>query len=524
MYAYYTLSAIAVVYLIFAVLSLKYGKWYYLFIHPFTFICGALVLHYRYASDIPSLAVHVDRMLAGCVLLASLMFWLGYITLKRETIEQFTTFWFAKRTSEENGIPTQKFWLYLIFIVLAFICYYICQYIKFGKFELMFFQVYDFHNKDLIQSINMKASLVIRTMNFIATKIFMILPFLALALLVETLRKHGKTYSCYVITTIFFILLVVMTGFFLFGYRSFVVYCVLSILFLIMPILLRLNTNQGLRKASMPIIIFILIYCSVFFVSLRPVRAYGINGLYAKLTNVFGSKESLQKSIKDNFFIQKQEKKSDAASDFNIVLNRSFLENNTSSQLNIEETEIKKNAKQYEYLKATELQYLMSKPAHGHRTSMEIGWIVAYFGRHEDYMGITIGPRTLMNNILPPPLGKDRSWISPFKKIELLGRGNAEGYFGEGYICYGIVGGYLYWGIAAFIFGILAKFTVTYLFSSPRLETTSLGLCLFCVIPTSFTSGYMLLYQFLYGFVMLGVGMFIILRFYDNIIVLKNSN
>jgi hypothetical protein len=516
MYAYYTLCTIAIVYLIFAVLSLKYGCWYYLFIHPFALICGELVLHYRYVSDITSLITYVDRILASGIILASLMFGIGYISLNRKILERFTTFWFIRRTGEKNAIASQKFWLYLIFILLAFICYYICQYIKLGKFELMFFQLYS--SKHVVETVNMEASFTMRLINFIISKIFIVLPFLSLVLLIETLRKHGKEYKIYTITATLLVLLMTMTGCFLTGARSYTIYFAVSTIILVSCILLQLNTHHGLRKISIPIIALILVYCFLFFSSVGLLRMHGINSFGMVFGKIFNSKEVLQKTIKDNFFIHDQKKFSDTITHLDISLEEKFWENEANMPPHLGTLDQVEWWKKHKERKIAELQYLKSLPPHGYRISMEIGWIVAYFGRHEEYMGITAGARTIMNDMLPPPLGKDRLWISPFKKLELLGRGNAEGYFGEGYVCYGIIGGYLYWGIAAFILGILTKITVFYLFStSISPETTTLGLCLYCTIPTSFTSNYTLLHHFLYGCVLLWISMFVISQFYKKI-------
>ncbi|MDR2346351.1 MAG: hypothetical protein LBE18_09820 [Planctomycetaceae bacterium] len=518
MYAYYTLSAITIIYLIFIVSALNYGKWYYLFVHPFALFCFEFTIKYRYASDIPGLTTLIDMMIGFGVVIISLMFWIGYCLVKKEYIESIKSFFFLRakdkdknknkdnnNNDNESGISNFSFCNYIVFIIVTIILYYTCQYMKYGEFDLMFLQCY--HACDRINTIDIHTSLAMRIVNRIVSSCFLILPFISLLLLFETFRKNGKQYQGYTIIVTLIISIAVTTGFFLAsGFRTYVVSCFIIIITLTLVALLR--PHHKVRTICFPIIIFMLIYCMIFFVTLRSVRWHGIEALYSRTYNILANYNSIRQSVNDNFFIQTEyeqiEYESNQIAFKNIDLFNSYIDSDEHfhNEINQEKTQ--------------ELKYLKSLPIYGHAASKEIAWIAAYFGRHEKYMGLTAGFRAFFNEILPPPLGREHSFVSPVKRLEELKRGNAEGAFADGYISYGLLGGYLYWGIWAFICGLFAKFAVVDLFmSKPCLESNSLSIFLIVHISTILCTSRCFLSFMLIGFAILWISVAVIQRFYN---------
>jgi hypothetical protein len=481
------------------------------------------MIKYRYASDISSMTVTVDQTIAIGVILVSLMFWIGYVFLKQHHIEHIKSFFFQNKKNEESGISNCKFYVYIFFILTVIVLYYICQYMKFDKFDLMFLQGY--HARDEILQINLNTSMTMRIINRIISSCFLIITFISLLLLFETLRKYGKKYSYFLIITMSIIALLTMTVFFLAtGFRTYTVSCMIVIVTLI--VIAQIRSLQRLRKISIPIVIFMLLYCMLFFVTLRQFRWSGIEGLYSRSCNVFTDYKLIQQSLKDNFFVPKKTVQTESVQKQTIDLSHSYINNNAIPRINEEIKDenlamIKQNAEIHvsqEIIqeKMKELQYIQSLPIYGHSTSREIAWIMIYFGRHEKYMGITTGFRAFANEILPPPFGREPSFVSPVRRLEQLKRGNAEGPFADGYISYGLVGGYLYWGIWAFICGLFAKFAVVDIFmSTPCLESNSLSLCLLVHVSVTLCSSRGYLSPMIIGFGILWISVAIIIRFYN---------
>jgi hypothetical protein len=506
MYAYYTLTVIAIIYIIFAVSSLRNGKWYYLFIHPFALICFDLTLKYRYASDIPGLAVTVDQMIAVGVVLASLMFAASYFLIKEKQIEKFNNLFFVNKKSEMDGISNRKRVFYIVFIPVTIICYFTVMYWLYGSFEAVFFGNYA--NKGIILPTNLQAGLLERTLRLITSSLCCwILPFISFTLLFETLYKK-RSYNYLLITILFILTLIMMTVSFSMGYRSFTAYFVFCILlFIIFSYIHKL----GLRKIAIPLIILLILYSAVCFLTLGFLRGNSLQKGFNAVVTLWTHPKLINDSLQENLLVDKK-------NDKNLQLLNDLQEQQVKDTTSIIIQNRKNNLSSKKHDKETEKEkeknMLLSLPPYGHRVSKEIGWIVAYFGKHEPYAGILCELRGFMNHLLPPPLGKDRSYQSPSKKLDELRRGNAEGPFGHGYISYGLTGAYLYWAGYAFLCGILAKFSIINLFICKKiyLENIAISIALIIILPSVFCSGNAFLCNIIHGSIFILISIAILNR------------
>jgi hypothetical protein len=533
MYAYYTLSAIAIVYLIFAVLSLRYGKWYYLFIHPFAFICAEFILKYRYASEIPEMATYVDKVLAVGIILVSLAFGLGYCVLKSKYVERITLF-LNGQLNIENGISKRKFWCWLGLIIVIILLYYVCQYVRFGKFEYLFFQMY-YHWHELQEKLK-ESSFGMRATNWFIANTVMTIMFFVLVLLFEVLKKQKQICGIMPITSAFIISVLAMSVCFLTGSRLLVLQCVECIF--VLMVISFFKPNNKLKKISILIIISLFFYCAIALIIIPQVRYYGISGIFEKKIEIFTfvkNKDIIQKYMNSCLAIQDNtehlthiqiDNNSNKEIDDNKKLEDQTVSDNHSinkiietsaipetSSLQSENTENKQNQDLEKQL-AEELR-IFKRLKGGHSMSRMVALVMLYYGRHEDYLGITYSFRSFINRLLPPPLGKDRNFHGIGAKLQKIApRINACGPFGEGYASYGFTGGYLYWCGWAFICGLIAKIAMTNLESIHfHLEYSALSLFFIVWVPILLSEGFEQFYQPFSGFIIILATEFVFLRF-----------
>jgi hypothetical protein len=525
MYAYYTLSAIAVVYLIFAVLSLRYGKWYYLFIHPFAFICAEFILKYRYASEIHEVATYVDKVLAVGILLASLAFGLGYCVLKSKYIERITVF-LNGQLNNENGISKRKFWCWTVFIIITIMLYYVCQYVRFGKFEYMFFQSY-YHWHDLQEKLK-ESSFGMRATNWFITNFYLTMMFFALVLLFEVLKKRKHLYGITPIISAFIVSLIVMTSMFLLGYRTYPLYCVQCVYLLV--VISFTHPSCRLSLIAVPLVFIIFIYCAFDAFYVVKIRHYGIYKIHERIVATMNSPKELE-NVRKRLFVIQDDVQAPKNVQFDLELKRTDIDNqhrdtifpvDTPVEISLvgettnqkQEIQTKKQIDEQEIKLKNELVYLRNK-RYGHSLSQQTAWVMLYFGRHHQYLGVTYSLRGFLNRVLPPPFGKDKSFIGIGNMLDKMGTGNAIGPFGEGYASGGLICGYLYWIGWSFLCGLMAKAAMIFLFSFRQndFETTAFGLCLFVFIPATITAGYSLMYQHVTSFFVILTCEFLVLRF-----------
>jgi hypothetical protein len=320
-------------------------------------------------------------------------------------------------------------------------------------------------------------------------------PFISIILLFEILDKR-KSHQYVTIFLIFFITIIARFGLYSFGGRFYIQICFISCLILLISQFLCRQIR--LRKIAIPILILIFVFDCLFFLTLREIRR---NGLQTLPTAIINLQKNFHNKLKENLFIESSISKNTGNTPKIEILKIPNKELIQSDAKQISDTkQIITDQKQY----GQELQYIKSRPRYGHQVSREIAWIVAYFGRYAPYAGITSEARFAINIFFPPPLGKDRSYNGPSNILQKLGRGNAEGPFGNGYVSYGIIGGYLYWMVYAFICGLLAKFAVIDIFRSKKnyLECTAFSLCMITIISTVLCSTVIPLCLFMQSFIM----------------------
>jgi hypothetical protein len=481
------------------------------------------MLTYRYASEIPEIAVTADKMIAGGIILASIAFWIAYSMLKTKHIESFNTFFYKhSKNDDDEEISSQKFWIWIWVFFVSIVLYYLCQYLRFGNFESMFFQNYN-QSLQIMYSNDLTISfpILLRISNRIINYFFYVSIYFSIALLFESLRKNGNLKGMLPIIIAFFLSIISMTGLFFTGFRTYTGIC-FYIIFL-MTIVSLFNRDRRLLKISVPIIIFLLFYSLFWMTSLTTFRLQGINGLRLEVLQLY-SKENTEESIKSLAVIPKEiTVPENIHFDMNNLSPDKFKNNKeTNSEVQeIAKKDITTNNTQTPF--TSELTYLQSvRTKYGHSMSKEIAWVMLYYGRHTKYLGITYGFRTLLNDILPPPLGKDHSIKTIgrliFQSRDVLG-GGCCGQLGEGYACYGIIGAYLYVSIWAFIGGLMAKFAIINLFIiKSRLEFIALSLLLVPFVAIILCQGYGLFYFPFVGFLFILFLTYFLTMFFSKII------
>jgi hypothetical protein len=172
---------------------LKNGKWYYLFVHPYALWCLAAAMVYRYASEMKDIALVADFSIASGFLVSSIVFWITYSLVKKNSIETLTEKVFGH--FDEGGISLKKFWAFSGAIFLIFVIYYLTRYIRFGADGLFFSDVnifiMNYHNH-ILSVYEMPHYFLLLVFSFLSNFCNLIIVYLSMSLLFESLRKEKR--------------------------------------------------------------------------------------------------------------------------------------------------------------------------------------------------------------------------------------------------------------------------------------------------------------------------------------------
>jgi hypothetical protein len=488
MFAQYTLWTTGLLFFIFAIISIRSGKWFYLLIHPYSMFCATIVWRYRYVSEIPAIADLADKTIAVGIILASFAFWMGYGLLKEQWVRSFTTrvwnFTIFSRDDNQN-IPVWKLRFFLIGIVLCILGYYTSQYLIWGKFEYLFFRIYDLKMPLDMSQIPQNRTLILIGSRYILNFLYYVTIYFSLSSLFVILKTKSCNKNTLLITIATIVAILSITSLFFTGLRN---YPVFVLYFVLIFIVLSFVNSERHFSLSAVLVLFIITFYSLFWLFIMTeARFHGIYGLHT------ATKSAIQKRM---FVVQQlamKQKEIKIPNDLNINqnLNQKIVINNTDQTTDlshghlepIHSTPTIDDQNKTEQKLAKEKQFLQTYKG-GSSISREIAWIMLYYGRHTNYLGFFYPLKSLMVSILPSHLkskipGAGQLIYRERKQGHWGGQhgGTVPGLFGEGYMSYGYVGGFFYWSLFSFFCGFLSKFATVNLFTpSSSIEITALSL------------------------------------------------
>jgi hypothetical protein len=479
MYSYCTLLTVTLIYLLFSIISIKKGKWYYFIAHPYAMFCIGMVFFYRYASEIPEISSIADRTVAVGFILVSLTYWFSYSLLKKEHVDYLASKVLIDSQTEKLGSPTWKLWAFIGFFTLVIITLYFFLYMKYGSTEYIFFTG---HNNTLKKLINAGEfspnSLWIRGGRYFTTYIHHTVLFFVVTILFEMLRRKSRIHGFFPILFVCIFCFITITEVFLItASRSFQIFFIMAILEL--TVISFLYSNRRLSNIAIPILFSFVIYSLFWLVTIQTIRNQGFKSTFSGPHAIF-SKENFKKPLENIAGKTKRQYIPDKPTIPETQKIESLPPVEKKHDDTIKPINENKNKKDNVFLKEKEF---LTSYQYSHATSKELAWTMVYFGRHREYLGILYPLRLYLHYILPLKSNE----VKTVGNIILKERGrldsNSEticGPFGDGYASYGYLGGYLNWCLIALICGVLGKFAVITLFTdSPRFEFTAFGVCIF---------------------------------------------
>lgn len=549
-YAWYTILTVVTAYVIFAISSCVRGKWYYAFSHPYAFTCCVMLLAYRYASEIPSISVHADRITAIGFIWASAVFWCGYNLIRTKHIDRVSVRLLPPH-EETDSINRRKLWAFSIYLVILLLGYIVVMYVKCGSMDYLIGTVYKLeYNQRALAGEFAAESLCFKGIQYLFRNTIWVLPYAAVALLFAILRKQKKAHGILLTISVF------LLTFFIFnfvplsiGSRAMFI-CIIGSSYL-MVLASFLFSSRHLSLIAIPILMLLVLSMVFWILTVQTIRNYGFAATFVGPRNVFSSvgigraiasatgtvenqtvpqymidtgndfyltippngdsgtdtPTSLVSLTKVDTVTQKVDavtQKVDTDTQKSVVM--SGVSHNEESDIPSSEWIAADRARQ-QHLQAMELEknFLLTYK-YSHSKSKEMAWALLWFGRHRDYLGFFYQLKHIAYNIFPyqskpedrvPSVGhivhQDRGYRSL--------TGSIVGPFGDGYACYGYVGGFFYWGLYALFGGMFARFSVYTLYTaSPRLELTVLSLGLQMHIFVMMTSHVSVITRFLTGY------------------------
>ena len=488
-YAYFTVGAIVASYMLFAVISLRIGRWYYLFLHPFAVTCLYWFRIYRLRSDIPEIALRADIAIAVSVLASAVAFFLAYCFFKETRIlavvEKYNSL-IKKNSNETDGTTYGTFWFFVVFIMVSFAVYYGSRYCYYGNVSEMFFEVYN--RNSFNHSINFgkeTTSFWRRLPLLVSLYLNHTLMYCGIGLMFECFRKRGTLRSLFSFWTGVLMAFLTCTSLMGLGYRTMPFYVAWVIMLLTIASIYV--PSQRITKWAIPLIVFFLCYSLFAFLVLQNTRSIGIGKIITTVQNFLSKEETRKDTISsivaknDNQFLRLDQ---DLVIDVNLTSHHVNVPMIPFEEIKIDQTlqaeptpqvgqtpqtdqslvlENKPiHAEQDRFLK--ERKFLLSnRRSYGWASSRFIAWNMLWFGRHQEFVGF--GNTQLCTLIIPRKVLK----LQPsdlYMDMARFGKpyGSTLGPFGSGYIDYGFIGGYfncILWGV---ICGFLAKIGMTLLF------------------------------------------------------------
>jgi hypothetical protein len=477
-------------------IAIRSKRWYYLLCHPYSFFCFAVIWRYRLAFEIPIVAKIADLSIAVGIVWASILFWLGYILLKEKYIIFISQKCLGKiKTTENNNmiLPSCVFWFFFFLALTIIISVFSTDYLFYkGDFHRIFFTHY--RMREMNETVDIWRPLLLSIIRYFLMFLRYIPVFIALPLLFESLNNKRTTKPLTIIAS-YFLVILSLTQISLIGSRTFPAAVLLATLLLIFTTFLY--STRRLCKIAIPLLLIFACYASLFILFLPAFRQLDFHECIAKSRKVFT--QASIKTLYDGLLAKtrnvevpaslKVEKATNNV--YSEIKNRDSVLSETTKHCVPHEssqclfgTDTKlMNSSEKSQLLLEEKKFLQTYPA-TYSISKEIAWVMMYYGRHKEYVGIFNNPRYVFYTLMPSRIfPKDKSlthvghivgqdkWgkTSPFNSV--------VGPFGEGYVSYGFVGGYFYWGIFALIYGILSKFAIVCLFTeNPRFELLPLSL------------------------------------------------
>ena len=568
-YAWNTIITVGMAYALFAAVSCLRGKWYYAVFHPYVFVCFVMLMAYRYVSEVSYISAHVDRIAAVGFLWASLIFWGGYLIVKEKHIEWLLAMFGRPSTEETEDVGTRKLWAMTIFLLVLLLGYMVVMYVKCGSLEFLIATGYkkEYSSKIVSGEFAME-SLWFKGSQYVFRNTIWVLIYVAVALLFEALRKRKKAHGGTATTVVVFSILLICTLVPLsIGSRGILV-CILGAVVLLTAVSF-LFPSRRLSRMAIPILLLFMLNSLFWMLTIQSVRYHGFVATFAGPHSVF-SKFGMKKTMTSmSGTVEKQvvpqslaEKNTDIAKDdpdlFSLhlgwegpIVNDEKKNNGQGlvqkaridEVMNEEETKPSSVAtaeskdkpdethesrpktmaveprKKNQSLETLEVEKTFLKSYRfSHSKSKEMAWVMLWFSRHRDFLGFSYQLKNIVYYFFPL-YNKAEDRMIPIGQIVLTDRGIEEvsatlvGPFGEGYACYGYVGGFFYWGLYALLGGVFAKFSVRTLYTaSPRLELTALSLGLQMHIFVMMTSHISTTIRFLNGYIVFLVLWLVIFR------------
>ncbi|MDR2409278.1 MAG: hypothetical protein LBE13_14350 [Bacteroidales bacterium] len=510
-------------------IAIRSRRWYYLLCHPYSLFCFAVVWRYRLAFEIPGVAKIADLSIAIGIVLASILFWSGYILLKEKYIIFISQKCFGKiKTTDNNNIllPSWGFWFFFFLALIIIISIFSTDYLFYkGDFHRIFFTHYRMKESGEIGAV--WHPLLLSTIRYFLMFFRHIPIFIALPLLFEALNNKRAINSLTIIAS-YSLVILSLTQISLIGNRTFPAAALLATILLVFTTFLY--STRRLYKIAIPLLLIFTCYTILFILFLPVFRNLGFHEFMTKSQKVFtqtGIKTlyagllAKTKSVEVPTSLKVEEKSnnihSKIKSDDNVL---SETENHDSVYESLQflfgtDTRSMTSSEKSKLL-IEEKNFLQNYPV-TYSISKEIAWVMMYYGRHKEYVGMFNNPRYVFYTLLPSRI-KDKSLthvgniVGKDKWGESSPSNSVVGPFGEGYVSYGFIGGYFYWSIFALISGLLSKFAIVCLFTkNPRFELLPLSLFILVI-------GHHLMWQGLSAFIHPLCGFLTLIIFYAVIV------
>ena len=503
MYNYYTLATIFILYLIFAIVSIRDRKPYYVILHPFAVFCAIAIWRYRYAFEHSSLGPKYDAIIALGIAATSLAFGLGYFLIKPRVFERRDSVFQSRRVmtdEEDSGIAPRLFWIYsaLLFLILA--GDFFIEYTVNGNIYDVIFTPYNISLRDKTDH---WLPFWIKPFRIVLTYVRMTTMYLAFALLLLSLRKKGNlvgTMPVFVAITNTFLALS-SPAFIFSGFRTFSVFGVLAIFVLFISSYVK--PENRLKKSAFPAMFLLVLYCLATLYLVAALRdSVAIHGQRSFLSikevvlKQF-KKDGLDTNLKRGLVVE-EKTKLDLENILTGTSNTEIAQTDVDSETISDETnnEGKKRYKTAEQIQKERIQLINYRPHYA--ISREIAWIMEFYGVHADFLGFFYPLKTIYSSLVPHSLRSVKydipSRLVRKERHQDIYFNSVIGNLGIGYMCYGYVGAYFHCIIIGFLVGMMARFSMVVLFSSshhiPSVEAISIALLFYLWGPMVMAYGY----------------------------------
>lgn len=518
-YNYFTLAVVFLALLCFSIQSVRKGKWIYLFVHPFMFMCLVMATAFRKPTGIPGMKELTDQMIALGFASFCLAFWLCHRSISEKKLAVFWTRVTGALAPGKNSVLHNN----VLFVVTIFLAWaYIVTFWFYGWYC----------TGDILKSIcsghraavplEMRYQFIPSLIRYPNMLTGYIAPVLIVCYTAFSFRKNSGSYSTHALislyTTLFFLTTTVGCS----GSRTGASNMWVTFLFIVVICLYR--------RVAFHRLVFLFIPCYLAFVSffafalIPHVRQHGVQNLWSIQLTAGGVKELYQKGI--GFAVESHKRKATQVrviidsplpgniTESNVAEKRPDAETVVLSDTSIASSPTKVSTAQTDEQASTPLVskkpfWTFDKETREHSIRLKDGsiaildehyihycsrattadcvaWVILFYGSNKEHLGLghaaycvatCLIPRTLWSG---KPVGIAQHSTADYGRFPLqkaLGGGPIFGTFGEGYFYWGFAGGIIY-SLLFGCLGALVSKTVVAIFLESDLDILSLAFSL----------------------------------------------